>query len=79
MTPQDAVGWVGFLKGLNKIPNVQLNVEQYAVDCATGMIRAGDARELEARTSFYLSRNIVLGPAFEVRYWMQANGFSLSG
>ena len=78
MTPQDAVGWVGFLSSLEKIPNVQLNVEQYAVDCATGTIHSGDPNELASRTSFYRNRNIVLGPAFEIRYWMQANGLSLT-
>jgi hypothetical protein len=78
MTPQDAVGWVGFLSGLQKIPNVQLNVEQFAVDCSTGTIHAGNGGELASRASFYSSRNIVLGPAFEIRYWMQANGLSLA-
>jgi hypothetical protein len=78
MTPQDAVGWVNFLAGLQQIPTVELNVEQYAVDCATGTNTAGNPVELAARTSYYRSRNILLGPAFEIRYWLQNNGLSLA-
>jgi hypothetical protein len=56
---------------------VQLNVEQYSFDCDAGTIGPGNAGELAARTSFYRSLNVALGPAFEIRYWMPANGFSL--
>ncbi len=76
-SPQDAVGWVNFLLGLQQIKTVELNVEQYAFNCATGTIGPGSATELAARTSFYNSQRIRLGPAFEVRYWMQVHGLSL--
>ena len=76
-SPQDAVSWVNFLVSLGQIQTVELNVEQYSFDCATGMIGPGSASELAARTSLDNSRRIKLGPAFEIRYWMQANGLSL--
>ncbi|MEA2685139.1 MAG: hypothetical protein QOE93_334 [Actinomycetota bacterium] len=76
-TPEDAVGWVNFLGSLGQVPTVQLNVEQYSFDCDAGTIGPGNAGELAARTSFYRSLNVALGPAFEIRYWMPANGFSL--
>ena len=45
LEPNDAAGRgrLGrFHVSLQKIPNVQLNVEQYTVDCSTGPIHAGD-------------------------------------
>jgi hypothetical protein len=77
VTPQDAVGWAKFLIGLSQIPSVMLNVEQFTIDCATGAIHAGDPNEIATRTSFYAGRGIALGPAFEIRYWLQANGMQL--
>jgi hypothetical protein len=77
-TPSDAVGWVSFLVGLGQLPNVELNVEQYAFDCTAGGIGPGNATEIAARTDFYRATGVRLGPAFEIRYWMQINGMSLA-
>ncbi len=77
VTPQDAVGWARFLIGLGQIPTVMINVEQFTIDCATGRVRPGDANEIASRTSFYARRGIALGPAFEIRYWLQANRIPL--
>ena len=70
MTPSDAVGWVSFLRGLGVISDVQVNTEQYAMDCATGGIVNGDPTDVRNRESFYLSKGLTLGPAFELRYWL---------
>jgi hypothetical protein len=73
VTAGDAVSWAGFLAGLGQIPEVTLNVEQYAVDCATGGIGPGDPAEIRSRESFYASHAITLGPAFELRYWIHTH------
>lgn len=70
VTPADAVGWARFLEGLGVVPQVSLNTEQYALDCATGGIGPGDPTEVLAREAFYQSQGVELGPAFEIRYWV---------
>ncbi len=72
VTPSDAVSWTRFLVGLGLLPEVAINVELYAVDCATGAIVTGDSRELSDRRAFYVSNAVALGPAFEIRYWIQS-------
>jgi hypothetical protein len=76
MTPGDAVDWIHFLEGLDVIPEVVINTEQFSVDCATGGIGAGDPADVLARESFYRSQGVVLGPAFEIRYWMVTHGLA---
>lgn len=70
VTRSDAVGWVGFLRGLGVIPSVLVNTEQYAMDCSTGGIVNGDPTEVQNRETYYRSNGLTLGPAFELRYWM---------
>jgi hypothetical protein len=70
MLPSDAVGWVGFLRGLGVVPSVFINAEQYAIDCTTGSIINGNATDVQNRESYYRSNGMTLGPAFELRYWM---------
>ena len=70
MTPSDAVGWVGFLRGLGVVPNVFVNTEQYAMNCTTGGITNGDPTEVKNREAFYRSSGLTLGPSFELRYWL---------
>jgi hypothetical protein len=70
MTPSDAVGWVGFLRGLTVIPQVMVNTEQFGVDCSTGGIVDGNPTEVKNREAYYRSKGLTLGPAFELRYWM---------
>jgi hypothetical protein len=72
-TAADATSWAEFLDGLGLIREVAINVEQYAVDCATGALGPGDPAEIRARESFYVSHGLTLGPAFELRYWMQTH------
>jgi len=74
MTPSDVIGWTSFLQGLQGAPVVQVNVEQYAFDCSTGAVLAGDPAEILAREAFYANNGLVLGPAFELRYWTQTHG-----
>ena len=50
-----------------------MNVEQYAVNCTTGAYGAGDATEVQSCESFYANQGVTLGPAFELRYWMQTH------
>ncbi len=70
MTAADAVGWVHFLQGLGVVSEVPINTEQYALDCSTGGIVNGNQTEVQSRESFYRSRGLTLGPAFELRYWI---------
>lgn len=77
MTPGDAADWTRFLIGLQAIPAVSINVEQYGLDCTSGGIVAGDAQEISAREAYYGGQNLVLGPAFEIRYWLPAHGYAL--
>jgi hypothetical protein len=77
VTPQDAAGWVKFLVGLRQVPTVEINVEQYTFNCGAGTASPGNSAELASRAAFYRSQNIPLGPAFEIRYWMPANGMPL--
>jgi hypothetical protein len=77
MTPSDVVGWARFLASLQQLPEVQINVEQYAVNCSTGGIGPGDPREVANREAFYAGQGLKLGPSFEVRYWMPVHGFAL--
>ena len=70
VTRQDAVGWLRFAAGLDGAPNVTMNVEQFAFDCASGGVTHGDRAEVRARESYYRSQGITLGPAFELRYWL---------
>jgi len=79
VTPGDAVGWTRFLIGLHQIPAVEVNVEQYAINCSTGALGAGSPTEVAARESFYASQGLILGPAFETRYWMPLHGFPPAG
>lgn len=72
-TAEDAVGWATFLTDLDLIPEVTINVEQYAIDCATGALRPGDPSEIGARESVYRRHDLTLGPAFELRYWIQTS------
>ena len=48
-------------------------VEQYAVDCSTGAYGPGDPAEIRDREDLYASHGLTLGPAFELRYWMQTH------
>lgn len=73
VTSSDAVNWAGFAKALPQIREVAINVEQYATNCATGGIGPGDATEIRARESFYAGHALTLGPAFELRYWIQTH------
>ena len=70
MTPSDVVGWVSFLRGLGVIPEVDVNTEQYALDCATGGIVNGDPTDVRNREAYYTAQGLTLGPAFELRYWL---------
>lgn len=70
VTPSDAVGWVGFLRSLGVVPEVDVNTEQFAVDCTTGGIVNGDPTDVRTREAFYRAQGLTLGPAFELRYWM---------
>jgi hypothetical protein len=73
VTATDAVSWVQFLQGLALVPEVAINVEQYAVDCSTGAYGPGDPAEIRDREDLYASHGLTLGPAFELRYWMQTH------
>jgi hypothetical protein len=77
MTPTDAVGWMRFLVGLQQVPDVEINVEQYAFNCATGGIGPGNPLDLAGREALYATQGLKLGPAFEVRYWMPVHGLAL--
>jgi hypothetical protein len=70
VTASDAVGWTSFLRSLGVIPEVAVNAEQYAVNCATGGIVNGSPTEVRNREAYYRANNVALGPAFELRYWM---------
>lgn len=72
-TAGDAVSWANFLVRLGLIREVTINVEQYAVDCATGALGPGDPAEVRARESFYASHAVTMGPAFELRYWIRTH------
>jgi hypothetical protein len=72
-TADDAVSWAKFLDGLGLIPEVTINVEQYALDCASGAYGPGDPADIRARESFYANHAVTLGPAFELRYWMRTH------
>lgn len=74
VTPSDAVAWAHFLVGLRQLPDVAINVEQYAVDCRTGQIGLGNRQGVVDREAFYSSNGVRLGPAFEIRYWMPLHG-----
>jgi hypothetical protein len=77
MTPSDVVGWTGFLASLQQVPDLEINVEQYAVNCSTGGAGPGDPYEVANREAFYAAHGVKLGPSFEVRYWMPLHGFAL--
>jgi hypothetical protein len=79
VTPADAVGWARFLTNLGGVPDVRINVEQYAVDCTTGGIVAGRSQDVLAREAFYAKQGVRLGPTFEARYWLPIHGYSLQG
>ncbi|MBV8162340.1 MAG: hypothetical protein JO265_15585 [Acidimicrobiia bacterium] len=76
MTPADVVGWIGFLRGVAKAPAVQVNTEQYRLDCATGGVTAGSPVDVASRESYYRSQGLTLGPAFELRYWLSTHGLA---
>ena len=73
MQPSDAVGWTEFLRGLGVIPDVMINVEQYAIDCTSGGITSGNPSEVQQREAYYQTAGLTLGPAFELRYWLQTH------
>ena len=74
MTPSDAVSWVRFLAGLRQLPEVAINVEQFAMDCVTGSVVPGDRQAVADREAFYSAQGLPFGPAFEIRYWMRTHG-----
>ncbi len=78
VTANDAVGWVSFLSSLGRLPAVEVNSELYAPDCSRGGIGPGDPQEIASRRAFYASRGLTLGPAFELRYWIQTRQTVLS-
>lgn len=77
MTAQDAAGWARFLMGLPQRPTIEMNVEQYAVDCTSGKTRPGNGKEIAGRMAVYRGQGVPIGPAWEIRFWMQANGMAL--
>jgi len=73
VTASDAMNWFGFAKTVSHTREVAINVEQYAVNCATGALGPGDPVEIRARESFYANHAVTMGPAFELRYWIQTH------
>ena len=71
VTASDAASWAGFLGSLGRLSGIEVNSELYAPDCLRGGIGPGDAQEIASRRAFYASRGLTLGPAFELRYWIQ--------
>ncbi len=69
---ESAAAWVGYLKKYwsATLARVQINVEQFT-QSTNGAISAQTTSEIAARESYYASKSIELGPAWEIRYWHQ--------
>lgn len=78
MTPSDAVGWAHFLQGVSNAPQINMNTTLFTTDCSTGGLVPISATTAVNTESYYLSQNVVLGPAYEMRYWISQNGYSLN-
>jgi hypothetical protein len=67
---ESAAAWVGYLKqGWSPyLTKVQINAEQFQTS-GDGTLQSGDAVGLPMRESYYASKGIELGPAWEIRFW----------
>ena len=78
MTPSDAVGWAHFLQSIPNAPQINMNTTLFTTDCSTGGLVPISTTTAVNTESYYLSQNVVLGPAYEMRYWITQNGYSIN-
>jgi hypothetical protein len=78
MTPQDAVDWAHFLMTIPAHPTIEMNTTLFQTSCTTGGTTAISAAQANATEQLYQSSGIKLGPAYEIRYWLQQHNLSLT-
>ncbi|MGH3385549.1 MAG: hypothetical protein ACRDO1_13295 [Nocardioidaceae bacterium] len=72
MTKEDAAAWLDGLRGLFSFTSLRMNVEQFRHldpgSCTSALV-AADPAEVMARESYYNTNGILLGAAWELRFW----------
>jgi hypothetical protein len=76
MTAVDAATWFSFLGSLTTFTSLRMNVEQFRhqdpASCTSPLV-AADPAEVTNREAYYGSQGIVLGAAWELRFWGDNN------
>jgi hypothetical protein len=78
MTPLDAVDWEHYLTTIPNHPTIEMNTTLFQTSCSTGGAVPLSANQVNTTESYYQSDNVKLGPAYEMRYWLQQHGMSLT-
>ncbi len=78
MTPQDAADWAQYLESITAHPTIEVNTSLFETACSSGGTLPLSLNQTNQTESYYVSKNVPLGPAYELRYWLVEHGDSLT-
>lgn len=79
LTTTDAIDWAKYLDGITGHPPIEMNSSLFTTNCTTNGLVALTSSQIKSEEAAYTAASIPLGPAYEIRYWLAANGISLIG